>query len=371
MRKNFEQYADEIAAGLAADTAPSLRTISAATLQQTYLPPVKFVVQGLIPHGLTILAAPPKFGKSWAMLDLACSVAAGRPWLGFQTSPASVLYLALEDSPARLKSRTEKILDGRPAPASVDFCTEAPALDNGLLAELDTYIAANPATGLIIIDTLQRVRGTPKSSKENGYSTDYRELGALKQFADNHGVALVLVHHLRKMAADGDPFDRISGTNGVFGAADTAIVLTREKRSDTTTTMTATGRDIDGLEQAIQFNKETCRWENLGGADWFNEQQRKKAYNDSPVVKQVKALLVASPEGWTGTATQFMQGTNLNLTPQALNKKLRDLDFQLLENDGISHAVLPNGNAGSKHRFTYPCNDSGEPCNVFSNVFPI
>jgi len=357
--------------GLAQDRreANALRTISAAALQREELEPVTFVVEGLIPRGLSLLAAPPKYGKSWLMIDLCLCVADGRPFLGYRTNRTGCLYLALEDSASRLKSRMERVLDGRPAPENFDFCTAAHTLDTGLQEELDWYLTGHPGTGLVVVDTLQRVRGTPKGGREGTYAADYRELGALKQFADGHGVALVLVHHLRKLAAEGDPFDRISGTNGVFGAADTAIVLTREKRSDAATTLTATGRDIEPIEQVIQFNKATCRWENLGGAEWFSEQQAREAYNASPIVRRVKELVAESPNGaWTGSAAQFLETTGLTMTPQKLAKTLREYDMALLD-DGITHGLRTNGSGGKKHYFAYLCNAADTSCNDLSNVF--
>ena len=51
-------------------TPYTLNTISAAALQDTDLPPIQFVVNGLIPHGLSLVASPPKFGKSWLSLQL-------------------------------------------------------------------------------------------------------------------------------------------------------------------------------------------------------------------------------------------------------------------------------------------------------------
>lgn len=239
MQSDFEQYADEIRRGLTADAQPPaeappmLSTISAASLQRKDIPPIRWIVENLIPAGLNILASPPKYGKSWAVLDLGLSVTAGGRFLGYQTNPCEVLYLALEDSERRLKSRMIKLLAGKNAPAGFHFATAAHDMDNGLFDELEGFLKAHPKTGLIIIDTLQRVRGAVHG-KEGAYAADYREVGGLKAFADKYGIAVLLVHHLRKMADDSDPFNRISGTNGLMGASDTALVLTKEKRGDET-----------------------------------------------------------------------------------------------------------------------------------------
>lgn len=55
-------------------------------LQHKDLPPVQFVVEGLLPSGLNILASPPKYGKSWMVLALCLAAATGKPFLGYQRS---------------------------------------------------------------------------------------------------------------------------------------------------------------------------------------------------------------------------------------------------------------------------------------------
>lgn len=363
MQSDFEQYADEIRRGLTADAQPPaeappmLSTISAAALQGKDIPPIRWIVENLIPAGLNILASPPKYGKSWAVLDLGLAVTAGGRFLGYQTSPCEVLYLALEDSERRLKSRMIKLLAGKNAPAGFHFATAAHDMDNGLFDELEGFLKAHPKTGLIIIDTLQRVRGAVHG-KEGAYAADYREVGGLKAFADRHGIAVLLVHHLRKMADDSDPFNRISGTNGLMGAADTALVLTKEKRGDENATLSVVGRDVESSDTVLRFNKDTCRWENLGDADWFAEQQARMEYQESGLVRTIKKLLEHGGE-WTGTAQQlldagrFIARTSLADSARALTNKLKGLDNLLLEYDGIAHERKGNGSGGGKHRFYY------------------
>lgn len=58
---------------------------------------------------------------------------------------------------------------------------------------------------LIVIDTLQRIRKV--SADANPYASDYRDIGILKQLADKHRIAILLIHHLRKMNDD-DPMFR-------------------------------------------------------------------------------------------------------------------------------------------------------------------
>lgn len=337
---------------------PTLDTISAADLQKKDIPPIKFIVDNLLPTGLDILASPPKYGKSWMVLALGLAVASGGRFLGYTTNKCGCLYLALEDSQRRLKSRMNKLLDGKPAPAGFHFATTAYDMDNGLFAQMEAFLKAHPDTGLIVIDTLQRVRGATHG-KEGAYAADYREVGALKAFADAHNVAVLLVHHLRKMKDDGDPFNMISGTNGIMGAADTTMVLTREKRGAAHTTLSVVGRDVESSDSVLRFNKDTCYWENLGDADWFTEQQARQDYQESPVVKTIKTLLKQSPDGWSGSAKKLLDAgayithTRLADSSRALTSRLKELDELLYEYDGIAYEYKKNGSGGGKHLFHY------------------
>jgi hypothetical protein len=88
---------------------------------------------------------------------------------------------------------------------------------------------------------------------------------ALQQIAsETPGLAVVIVHHLRKSGAESDAFDKLSGTLGLSGAADTVLILDRSGQG---TTLYGRGRDIEEIESAVEFDRATCRWKVLGAAD--------------------------------------------------------------------------------------------------------
>lgn len=356
-RSDFEGFAQEVNDSLTEKERPTLGIITAEALQGKALPPIRWFVKGLITSGLTILASPPKFGKSWLVLDGCLAVAMGGAFLGYRCERAGALYLALEDSERRLQGRMEKVLQGRKAPDNFHIATSAPTLGTGLIDALESHLAQHPGTGLVVIDTLQKVRELGGS--RDVYGRDYADVAALKQFADVHNIAVVLVHHLRKMGDDGDPFARISGTTGVTGAADTMLVLTKEKRGDETATLSVTGRDVEQTELVVSFDKSRCVWKNLGDIDAYNEQQAQLEYQESPIVVTVKKLLAQSPNGWTGTAQQLLDaGKYITRTPLAdsarsLSNKLRDMDRMFFDYDQIVYQRKGNGSGGGKHSFSY------------------
>lgn len=335
-----------------------LQIITSGDLTSKQFPPTRYVVKELLPQGLAIIAAPSKYGKSWFVLQMLLDVSAGKPFLNFQTVPCRCLYLALEDSWPRLQYRLKKLLDGNPAPDRFDFANEARPLGEGLIESLEDYIKKNPDLGILVIDTLQKIRGTV-NSKESAYGADYREIGMLKGFADRHNICLLLVHHLRKAGDDGDPFNRISGTNGIMGAADTIMVMTREKRSDKQTTLSLTGRDVDSKELVLSFEPDTCLWQVLGDADWLTEQRKRLAYQSDPLVMTVKGLLKENPGGWSGTMSELMEegkrlaNTLLAESPRKLSSRLAKTEEQLFSYDKILHEKGKNGTGSATHYFRY------------------
>lgn len=249
--------------------------ITAADLIAREFPEPRWAVPGIVPDGVTLLAGAPKRGKSWLLLNIAVAIASGGYALGkVPVEQGEVLLLSLEDTARRLQDRLLRVLDGEPAPAGLHFATEWPRADQGGIEELDTWLAGHPETRLVGVDVLARIRA-PSGRDASLYSADYAALAAIKQIADAHGVPLMAVHHTRKAGAD-DPFDTISGTNGTAGAADTALVLTREiGRADAS--LYLRGRDVPEAEHALGFDDVTCRWTLLGDAAEFRLTENRAA----------------------------------------------------------------------------------------------
>lgn len=346
-----------------ASTTPSagLSVITAADLAMKYLPPVRFIVEDLLPQGLALLSAPPKYGKSWFVLDLCLAVSQGLPFLGRRTNPCGCLYLALEDSENRLKSRMLTLLPASSAPANFSFCLSAPDLANGLIEQLEGFLQQNPDTGMVVIDTLQKIRG-PSSRSEGAYKYDYREMGQIKSFADKHGILVLLVHHLRKMADDADPHNRISGTNGIMGAADTSLVLSRAKRTDSNTTLSVTGRDVDSEELVLAFDKDTCRWTIEGTPEDMRRKAAYEKYLENPLVQVVRTLVFQNNGKWRGRMKAFNEASAAILGDQLLEDnelrkypgKLSAIRDDLDRYDNITYHRHGNGtnNGSGEYEFS-------------------
>lgn len=228
------------------------------------IPPVAWLIPGMLSEGLTLLAGKPKLGKSWMALNLALTIAAGGKALGnTQVSPGCVLYLALEDRLRRVQDRGRKLLGGLVLPVSdrLEIATAWPRADQGGLEHLEAWLKRVGRPALCIIDVWAKFRGTVRAGA-NQYDADYQQSSDLKSLFDNYGASCIGLHHCKKAAAD-DALDEISGTLGLAGAADGAMILTRS-RGENEGKLFLTGRDIDEKELALAFDPKTCVWSSLG-----------------------------------------------------------------------------------------------------------
>jgi len=164
-----------------------LKTIDADTLLSTPMSKTLFVVDGLIPQGLSVLSGSSKIGKSWLMLWLGIQVARGQPVWEFETHKSDVLYLCLEDTYARIQSRLYQIADE--APPELRIATTSFQIGNGLEQQIEQYLSDFPKTKLVIIDTFQKVRDSKSTGGKSGmYAGDYDDVTALKNISDKYGI---------------------------------------------------------------------------------------------------------------------------------------------------------------------------------------
>ncbi len=280
--------------GGSADNQPSKSwrdgLITAAELQSKQFKPVRIILPRLIPEGVSIVAGKPKVGKSWLALDVCLAVADENRFVLGDMKPVhgDVLYLALEDNERRLKWRVDKIVQSGKWPSRLEIHTEWRRIDQGGLDDIGAWIQSKERPRLVWIDTLPKIR--PVFAKgEQAYAADYRAIEGIQKLCGEHGVGAVLNCHLRKAVSEDDPFDDVSGTLGLTGAADTIIVM---KRHAGMVKIFVRGRDIEEAELAAEFNRETCRWRIVGEAEEaFRSQERQAiiaALKDAPKDKNGK-----------------------------------------------------------------------------------
>ncbi|MGW1491745.1 AAA family ATPase [Streptomyces sp. NPDC002402] len=236
---------------------------TADQLMAAEFPEPKWAVPGILAEGVSLLAGPPKVGKSWLSLGLGLAVAAGGQ--AFDSVPVQggpVLYLALKDTPRRLQTRMGKLLGGQKAPTGLTLVTECPPFPQGGSEAIAQWLERNPDARMVVIDVFAKMRGQAPQGV-SAYDADYVAVTYAKRLADHYGIAVVLVHHVRKMASE-DFLTEVSGTNGIAGAADATLVLKRA-RGQADGILHVTGRDVNEAEYALQFQDTSGAWHLLDG----------------------------------------------------------------------------------------------------------
>ena len=263
-----------------------LKTVDADTLLYQPLDKPSFVVDGLIPTGLSLFCGAQKIRKSWLMLKLCLCVSEGRPLWELPTAPG-----------------------------------------DGLVGQLEDYLKERPGTRLIVIDTLQKVR---TASKDNAYANDYGDISLLKDFADRHALAVVVVHHIRKQG-DSDVFNRVSGTTGLTGSADATFVLEKEHRASDTAALYAIGRDIEYQEFTLRFRD--CSWELVER----KSQEQLAAAEVPPILFRLVAFMEGRWE-WSGTATELLtQMGETDTAPNVITKLLNEYHATVLRQNNVRY----------------------------------
>jgi hypothetical protein len=210
-----------------------------------------WIIPGLLPVGLTLLAAPSKTGKSYLALGLLLRHAYLAAGTG-DGAAMSCLYLSLDDpSLRRIQTRVWDILDGRPMEGGVSFATHAATLDTGLCRQLDNWLEENPDTRIVVIDALATVKA--KRSSNDVFQNDYNGLHGLPEVALKRNIAIILVHHTRKRRDSDDWMNNVSGSMGITAMAD-AIWLLDRPRGSAEERLLMTGRDFGDTVASVPID---------------------------------------------------------------------------------------------------------------------
>ena len=309
-----------------------LRTVTMNELYETIYPGRPPLIDGLLYPGTYLFVGAPKLGKSFFMAQLAYHISTGLPLWNFTVKQGTVLYLALEDDYKRLQERLFRMF-GIDSAENLYFSIAAKKLGNGLEEQLQRFIQEHAGTNLIIIDTLQKIREIGGDSYS--YANDYEIITRLKQFANDSGVCLLLVHHTRKQQAD-DRFDMISGTNGLLGAADGAFLLQKEKRTSNDATLDISGRDQQDQRLYLKRDPDTLAW--------VLEKAETELWREppDPILEAVASVVTEEQPFWNGTPTEFVNRLGLDMKPNALTLRLNVKAGRLLNEYGIRYESSRN-----------------------------
>lgn len=323
-----ERWHDSMANGseVGASRGASRTRWNAVDLMAEDFPEPRWAVPGILAEGLNLLCGPPKVGKSWAALGLAAAIASGGRALGtIPVDPGPVLYLALEDQPRRLQCRLRTVFGEKPPPEGLDIWTECERLPEGGDTMRD-WLDQQSTARLLAVDVFARVR-PPADAKSSTYEADYLAMAALKRIADDYGVCLLVVHHVRKATAE-DFLDAVSGTNGLAGAADGILVL-RRSRGSADGELHITGRDVQEDKRALSWEADLGAWKLLDGP------AEDYALHDT---RRTVLQLLREQDGLTPKAIADTLALDYELVKKTVQRMVTD---QQLDTDGAGHYFPP------------------------------
>lgn len=320
-----------------------LHTLTMTELFQTTYKSRPPVAEGLLYAGAYILAGAPKIGKSFLVAQIAYHVSTGQNLWGYKVHQGTVLYLALEDDFQRIQSRMFMMYGVNDTPNLLHFATAAEKIGNGLDEQLENFMREHPDTKLIIIDTMQKIRELGGGTYS--YASDYDIIGRIKQFADQHCICVLTVHHTRKQRAD-DSFETISGTTGLLGCADGSLLMQKKKRTELDATIKVVGRDQPDQILYLKKDPQTQIW-NL-------ERMENELYKEppDPVLEAVAKLVSAECREWIGSPSELAEAIQTGMASNALTKYLNVKSGRLLDEYHVGYENKAR-HSGRRVKLTY------------------
>lgn len=222
----------------------------------------------------------------------------------------------LEDPETRLLQRAREIRDV--IPSKFHEATRAGKLGSGLAEQIEDFVHDHPDTNLVVIDTLQKIR----KPKGDTYAGDYQVVSSLKNLADKLEIAIVCIHHTRKMKAK-DTFDSVLGSTGLTAAADGIYVLERKAEGKPFGKISFISRDIPDGEISVRFDHDTCRWYPVTPSDMEREMLLADEAMSALIDYMKRELL------FEGTATELCERLGLRIGANNLSSKLAKYENSL------------------------------------------
>lgn len=289
-----------------------LESYTAAEIMEMEIEPVKWFIPDFLPSGLTIIAGPPKIGKSFFCWNMALSVAlGGTAFSSIDVEEArNVSYVSLEDPPALLKDRLQ-LMSGDLIPSNLHVISNFNdnKLDSVGIRIIEQHIDETD-TELLIIDTWQHV--CPIIDKKGtSYEIDYQTLIPIQQFSHRKNIGIILVTHTRKAIDVDNVFNQIQGSVGMQASCDTLMMLSHNSGSKS---LHLSGRRIRQEEYALTISEGI--WQLEGTSEDFQKSELR--------FEILGILREAGEDGLKGVDIIDLTGKRDDLIRQTLRRMVKD-----------------------------------------------
>jgi AAA domain-containing protein len=199
-------------------------------LSMSILQPVNVVENILDSGSRLIFGGGAKTYKTWAMSDLALSVAAGAPWWGFETKTVPQLYVNFEVERFYMQQRWRAIVEARKLPFGPLFIFNLKNVPIGSLLEFKEALLRE-----IDRDKIQQVYIDPfykmLCGRDERASVDINQiLEIFDEITLKTGSGFIFAAHFTKgNQASKESIDRVSGGGSINRDPDNLITLTRHE----------------------------------------------------------------------------------------------------------------------------------------------
>ncbi len=213
---------------------------------------VPWVIDGLFSRGsVSLVFGKPGAKKTWLCLDCGIHVAAGEDWLGRAVEQGPVLVIDEESGPRRLRRRFRWLLNGhglgRGLPVHFVSLALLNLASNGQDAQAVDELLGQVKPALVVIDALIDVSG---GADENAAGDMQRLMQTLRQLAEKHDCAIVLIHHAGKAG-------QYRGSSAIMGAVDLALEVSSETDSPNVDCRAEKARDVEPFTFAAAAKVDT------------------------------------------------------------------------------------------------------------------
>ena len=237
--------------------------ITASALKFMQFEKCEFLIENLLARNLTLLAGPPKIGKSFLCLSFTKHII---------KQGKKVYYCSFEDDYFRLHGRLlelDLLCDELRIHCGREQVLGATSDEEFNLLQ---SIAYDDQVELIILDTMERI--LPSTKQKRDYHYYVKVLDKWAKLALQSNTCILMVHHTRKSDGTPDyhPQNTILGSIGIPATVDTNLIMARDK--DGGVALHIEGKDVK--EHTFQLRKSGVEfsWELTLPADKLGDAQK-------------------------------------------------------------------------------------------------
>ncbi|MDE1161322.1 MAG: AAA family ATPase [Acidobacteriaceae bacterium] len=205
--------------------------------------PIPFIIDGLLVEGgFSVLAGPPKMGKSQLTRYEAVAVSRGLPFLGRATKQSEVVLINLEDAPQHVDNCLSALGWDGANDARIHVVNQVYSNVEDNVACLGDLLSGLPDVGLVIIDTLPKfthIRDVNEYMETIKATQNITQL-LRERFPHVHVQATA---HTKKTKTD-DVHEGILGSTALRGQTDCNIVLHKDDGDRYIAAETRIGRSL-------------------------------------------------------------------------------------------------------------------------------